>query len=100
MADRARNRTIRVIQSLDGMRRQLCWYVCRLTTQIAESPLDEDGTITDTIITAATKAADSLLKLRARLIRQFFQAYPGHNLTEAERDYDPTAQLIWAQRTP
>ena len=99
MDDRLRNRTYRIIQSLDGLRRQVSWYLCRLTAQLAESEVAVDITLVEDLINSSSDFTSSILSTRYRILRTFFIANPGLPLEEAERDHDPTGQLIFAPRT-
>lgn len=100
MDSRARNRAIRIIQSLDGLRRQIYWYLCRLTVQIAESEVDPDGNAIADLLASANQVCTSIIIIRYRILQTFFTLHPGLPLQEAENDYDPTGQVIFTNRIP
>jgi len=98
MADRARNRTVRVCQRLDGLRRSMYRYLCQLMVQVAESPADPENELLEELIIAVQTAITTILTLRGRFIKRFFIQFPGYPLEEAGTDHDPGAQEIFAQR--
>lgn len=99
--ERARNRVIRIVQTLDAVRRQVSAYLCRLIAQMAETDMDAQGVFINTIIVQVAKLMTSLYSARYAVLRAHHRAFPMSDVSlNAERDHDPTAQMIFAARLP
>ena len=99
MAERQRNKAIRISQAIDGLCGQLQWYATRFTAVFADSSLIFPQETISTLLSNLYNLMAHLHLVRYQVWRQFATTFPGHYTQQSEFLFDPGQTRTFTERS-